>query len=70
MGFSGKIRAFVLLLVISGILIWLVGGGNLSLFSKMMKGEQKDIQATVKLLTWVLGTELKSSGRSANTLNY
>ncbi len=43
MGFSGKIRAFVLLLVISGILIWLVGGGNLSLFSKMMKGEQKDI---------------------------
>ncbi len=43
MGFSGKIRAVVLLLVISGILIWLVGGGNLSLFSKMMKGEQKDI---------------------------
>ncbi len=43
MGFSGKIRAVVLLLVISGILIWLVGGGNLSLFSKMMKGEQKGI---------------------------
>ena len=42
MGFSGKIRAFVWLVVISGILIWLVGGGNLSLFSKMMKGKQKD----------------------------
>ncbi len=43
MGFSGKIRAFIWLLVVSGILIWLVGGGNLSLFSKMMKGKQQDI---------------------------
>jgi HlyD family secretion protein len=43
MGLSGKIRAFVWLVVISGILIWLVGGGNLSLFSKMLKGDQKDV---------------------------
>ena len=43
MGLSGKFRAFVWLLVISGVLIWLVGGGNLSLFSKMIKGQQKDV---------------------------
>ena len=43
MGFSRKIRAFVLLLIIAVILVWLIGGGNLSLFSKMMTGEQKDI---------------------------
>ncbi len=43
MGWSGKIRAFLWLVVISGVLIWLVGGGNLSLFSKMMKGKQKDV---------------------------
>ncbi len=43
MGFSRKIRAFVLLFIISAILIWLIGGDNLSLFSKMMKSEQKDI---------------------------
>lgn len=36
-------RALVWLLVVSGILIWLIGGGNLSLFSKMMKGERKGI---------------------------
>lgn len=42
MGFSGKIRALVWLLVISAILIWVAGGDKLPLITKLMKGEQKE----------------------------
>lgn len=41
MGFSGKIRGFAMLLIISALLIWLVGGENPPRFSNMMNG-QKD----------------------------
>jgi HlyD family secretion protein len=42
MGFSGKIRALVWLLVISSVLIWLAGGDKLPFITKMMKGDKKE----------------------------